>query len=123
MIKITKLFPKGNKKVFTLSYDDGITQDKRLVEIFNKYNLKATFNLNSGLQSDQGSFVIKDLVIKRIKKEEIFELYKGHEIAIHGLTHLSLTDVPRELMIEEIIQDRKNHEDIFGYPIRGMAYP
>ena len=35
-------------KFFTLSYDDGITQDKRLVKIFNKYGIRATFNINSG---------------------------------------------------------------------------
>lgn len=123
MVRITKLFPRGNKKAFTLSYDDGIIQDKRLVEIFNRYNLKATFNLNSGLQGEEGSFVLKNLTIKRINKNEIVELYKGHEIAIHGLTHPVLTDIPKELIIEEILQDRKNHEKMFGYPVRGMAYP
>ena len=27
------LFPQGKRKAFTLSYDDGITQDRRLVEL------------------------------------------------------------------------------------------
>ena len=36
-------------KAVTFSYDDGVTQDIRLVEILNRYNLKATFNLNSEL--------------------------------------------------------------------------
>lgn len=31
----------GKNKFITFSYDDGVTQDKRLIEIFNKYNLKA----------------------------------------------------------------------------------
>ena len=44
----TLLFPGGRNKVFTLSYDDGVTQDRRLVEIFNKYNVKCTFNLGYG---------------------------------------------------------------------------
>ena len=39
----------GKMKALTFSYDDGTLQDRRLVEIFNKYGLKATFNLNSGL--------------------------------------------------------------------------
>ena len=39
----------GKKKAITFSFDDGVTQDRRLVEIFNKYGLKATFNLNSEL--------------------------------------------------------------------------
>ena len=37
----------GKKRALTMSYDDGVFQDRRLVEIFNKYNLKCTFNLNS----------------------------------------------------------------------------
>ena len=34
-------------KALTFSYDDGVEQDRRLVELFNKNNLKCTFNLNS----------------------------------------------------------------------------
>lgn len=123
MNKIVKLFPGGNKKAFTLSYDDGVTQDKKLVKIFNRYNLKATFNLNSGLQGEEGSFTINNFAIGRISREEIVDLYKGHEIAVHGLTHTSLTDIPRELIVKEVLEDRKNHEDMFRYPVRGMAYP
>ena len=123
MVIIKQLFPRGVKKAFTLSYDDGVTQDKRLVNIFNRYNLKATFNLNSGLQNEDGSFVINDLLIKRINEDEIVDVYREHEIAIHGLTHLSLTDITKELMTKEILEDKKNHEKTFGYPVRGMAYP
>lgn len=39
----------GKKKAVTFSYDDGIVYDKHLVEILNKYGLKCTFNLNSGV--------------------------------------------------------------------------
>jgi len=123
MINITNLFPGGNKKVFTLSYDDGVEFDKRLVAIFNKYNLKCTFNLNSGYQSEDNFWINKGVKIRRINKNEIYELYKGHEVAIHSLTHPHLEDIPKELIIEEILQDKKNLEEIFKYPIRGMAYP
>ena len=43
----------GKMKAVTFSYDDAVTQDKRLIEIFHKYDLKATFNLNSGLLGTQ----------------------------------------------------------------------
>ena len=36
-------------KAITFSYDDGVTQDIRLIELLNKYDLKCTFNLNSQL--------------------------------------------------------------------------
>ena len=47
----------GKKKALTFSYDDGVTQDVRLIEIFNKYGLKATFNLNSELLGKSGELV------------------------------------------------------------------
>lgn len=123
MIKITNLFPGGKQKVFTLSYDDGVTQDRRLVEIFNKYGLKGTFNLNSGIQSEDSWWNGKDTIIKRINKADILGLYDGHEVAIHSLTHPHLEDIPKELIVEEVLQDKKNLEEMFGYPVRGMAYP
>ena len=39
----------SNNKILTFSYDDAVTQDIRLIELFNKYGMKATFNLNSEL--------------------------------------------------------------------------
>ena len=47
----------GKNKALTFSYDDGVTQDVRLIEIFNKYGLRATFNLNSGLLGKSGELV------------------------------------------------------------------
>jgi peptidoglycan/xylan/chitin deacetylase (PgdA/CDA1 family) len=49
---LLNLFPGGKQKALTLSYDDGQAQDRRLVALFNKYNLKATFHLNSGRVHD-----------------------------------------------------------------------
>jgi len=123
MTKISKLFPKGRRKAFTLSYDDGATQDRRLVEILNLHRLKATFNLNSGLMSEECISIINEQKIQRINKEEVKELYQGHEVSLHGLTHLSLTDIPKELIVKEVLEDRRNQEELLGYPIRGMAYP
>ncbi len=41
-------------KAFTMSFDDGVTQDIRLIDLLNKYGLKATFNLNSSLLGKPG---------------------------------------------------------------------
>ena len=41
-------FPDGKRKAFTVSYDDGWPQDRRLIGLMNKYGIKGTFNLNSG---------------------------------------------------------------------------
>lgn len=37
------------QKAITFSYDDGIESDRKLVEIFNRYGMKCTFNLNTGI--------------------------------------------------------------------------
>ena len=49
---IRKLYPQGKKKAFSITYDDGVTQDVRFVELLNKYGLKGTFNLNSELMKN-----------------------------------------------------------------------
>lgn len=40
------LFPQGKKKALTLSYDDGVTQDERLIGLMQRYGIKGTFNIN-----------------------------------------------------------------------------
>jgi peptidoglycan/xylan/chitin deacetylase (PgdA/CDA1 family) len=120
---VKHLFPEGRQKAFTLSYDDGVCQDIRLIEIFNKYALKATFNINSGIQFESQTSVKKGKIIKRLNQSEIVQIYRGHEVAIHSHTHPHLEDLPRESIIQEILEDRKNLEKWFGYVIRGMAYP
>lgn len=121
--KIIGLFPNGRKKALTFSYDDGITQDKRLVKLFNDNGLKATFNLNSGIQSEESQWVNKGITIKRMNKADILHLYDGHEVAVHSMTHPHLENMTKSEVIEEILDDKKNLEAMFGYPVRGMAYP
>lgn len=53
MKTIYTCFPGGRFKALTLSYDDGKVMDRRLVELFNRYGLKATFHLNSGLLGEK----------------------------------------------------------------------
>lgn len=50
-------------------------------------------------------------------------LYEGHEIAVHSLTHPVLPDLPGELVLTEILDDKRNLEQKFGYLVTGMAYP
>ena len=116
------LLKDGKRKVLTLSYDDGIIFDERLIEILNKYGIKCTFNINSGCYYDEkkeGSWS------KRLTREDAINLYKnsGHEVAIHGLTHPHLEHMDSSGVIYEIIEDRKNLEEDFGTIVRGMAYP
>lgn len=122
VIEEMRLKMRKYRKALTFSYDDGIEQDRKLVEIFNKYGMKATFNLNTGIQTPESNFEIEGVYINRMKQEGLEELYKGHEIATHGLTHAAPTGMTKEQLDEEFLTDMSNIERIYGtYPV-GMAY-
>ena len=116
----------GKKKAVTFSFDDGVVQDIRLVEILNKYNLKGTFNLNSaklGLPSDPWKVEWGEIPRPILNVSKIKPLYVGHEVAVHTLTHPNLTTLNDETVIYQVDEDRKKLEEIFGYSVVGMAYP
>lgn len=113
----------GKKKAVTFSYDDGVIFDRRLVEIFNRYNLKCTFNLNSGIMSGASYWEENGVEIHRMNANGLVELYKGHEIAVHCLTHADLAKCDDETIRNEVMLDKENLERMFGCKIEGMAYP
>ena len=112
-----------NLKALTFSYDDGALQDAKLVEIFNKYRLKATFNLNSetlGKTMHNG----RPMKSPTVKPSDVKFIYEGHEVASHTLTHPNLTKIADENeIIRQVEQDRLNLSELVGYEICGFAYP
>lgn len=116
---------QDKKKAITFSFDDGVTQDIRLIEIFNKYGLKATFNINSQLLGKSGSLVRNGKQVDhiRIAASELAKTYSGHEVAAHTLTHPNLTSLAEEEIIRQVEEDRKNLSALCGYEVVGMAYP
>ena len=113
----------GKIKVLTLSYDDGVVQDIRLIEIMNKHGLKGTFNINSGCYLPEDA--VREKFYGRMKLSEAQKLYinSGHEIAVHALTHPFLEKLDTAEIIYEITEDRKLIETYYGTITRGMAYP
>lgn len=113
----------GKSKVLTFSYDDGVAQDIPLIEIFNKYGLKGTFNLNTGLYAPEGHERTSDEW--RMKLSESQRLYcdSGHEVAVHSLNHPFLERLKTAAVLTEILEDRRNIEAQYGVLARGMAYP
>jgi len=112
-------------KYLTFSYDDGVTQDIRLVELFNKYGLKCTFNLNYGLLGMDGYLEREGKRIDhiKVKPEDVKHIYEGHEIAGHGLTHPCLARHTEETIIHEVETDRVKLSELCGYDVVGFAYP
>ena len=119
------LFPDGRKKALTLSYDDGVEQDGRLVEILDRHGLRATFNLNSGCFPPEGTTYPAGTVHRRMPQSWCRKTYDTarHEVAVHCLTHAMLTELPQPQVLHEILRDRENLEAVFGGLIRGFAYP
>lgn len=108
-------FPGFLDRALTLSYDDGVIYDEKLIEIMSKNGLKGTFNLNSGrFSQDQ----------RRLTAEQAVALYSssGNEVAVHGRMHLPLAEVPPAMMAEDILNDRIALEELFGTVVDGMAY-
>lgn len=114
---------KTYKKAVTFSYDDGVTSDLRLIEIFNKYGMKCTFNLNYGLGPTNGGWEYNGKPVNRLDLREYAAAYAGHEIAAHALTHQNLIDISIEEARKEMVEDRAGLTEIFGKCPVGMAYP
>jgi peptidoglycan-N-acetylglucosamine deacetylase len=123
-VKIRKLYPKGKNKAFNITYDDGVLQDKRFIELLDKYNIKGTFNLNSHLmetefewQHDNGT------IIKRLSKDVATNLYSHHEVASHTLTHPYMYNLSQDQIIKELKTDKENLSLLFNRDICGFALP
>ncbi len=116
MIRSQMRFPNFKGKAVTLSYDDGVAQDKRLVQIMQKNGLKGTFNINSGLLPKESGW--------HMTAAEALELYtsSGMEVAVHGQYHLSLANVDSAVAANDVLLDRLALEKLFGCVVKGMAY-
>ncbi len=114
-------FPGGLLRAVTLSYDDGIFSDIKLMDIINESGIKCTFNINSGIFGSENAASTHE----RLTEAQALALYKnsGHEIAVHTLTHPFLQDISSAEAAHEVLGDRENIEKIFGTVVRGMAYP
>lgn len=115
----------GKTKALTFSYDDGVTQDQRLISLLNKYGMKGTFNINSALLGKPGSLVREDVTVAHVKPREceIARIYSGHEVAAHTLTHPMLPELSEDEIVRQVEEDRLALSRLAGYEVVGMAYP
>lgn len=110
-------------KAVTFSYDDGVEQDVRLIEMFDRYGLRCTFNLNPGLQSHQNTFRKSAIIVHRIDWASIPRVYENHEIAGHTMTHPHLEALDEAAIRREIGECQDRLQQLTGRPVTGMAYP
>ena len=116
---------QGKNKAVTFSFDDGVLQDKRLIQILDKYGLKCTFNLNSSYFGLNGFLDRNGRRVDhtKVSPDEVKEVYKNHEVAVHTLTHPNLTGESEECVVWQVEEDRKALERLTGKTVVGMAYP
>ena len=97
-------------KFITFSFDDGTVQDRDTVRLLNKYGIRGTFNLNSGLFGNVHSIQRYNKTVDHteLTAEEAKELYKGHEIAVHTRTHPKLQNLGEKERLEMCIRDSSN---------------
>ena len=117
---------QGKMKAVTFSYDDGVTQDIRLAELFHKYGLKATFNLNFNTLGKEGTLSGTSWQVNHTKNApaDVAKIYAGHEIAGHTLDHPRLPAVEDDgEVIRQVEQDRLRLSELAGYEVVGFAYP
>ena len=125
-------------KAGTYSFDDGIVYDESIVAILNKYNAKATFNINGGRLMNN----FKNSIYGTTESEKlayINNLYSGHEIANHTYLHKScvlmegetstnsngdtLNGISPAEAIEDITLNTAYINENIGAVTRGIAWP
>ena len=133
------------RKYFAWSFDDGLEQDRRIIEILKKYDMGATFHLNSGLFGERtyegriGNLGMTEMPASRYEKggwhllpyaehfrlseDEAGRVYAGYEIASHGCHHVNLAKCSEEERRREIEGDVQALSHLSGRPVEGFAYP
>jgi peptidoglycan/xylan/chitin deacetylase (PgdA/CDA1 family) len=106
-------FPQGKRRALIMSYDDGRTGDRRLVETLNRFHMRGTFHLFTDVLGNTGF----------VEPGEVKALYEGHEVSGHSHTHPHLPHLSNEGVMRELLRSRKILERLVEYPVRGFAYP
>lgn len=117
-------FPGGRERAFTMSYDDGVGTDLRLMDIMRKNGLRGTFNISAGFLNVPSTDLDPEKnPTGRFSLAQIKKYYKDFEIATHGYTHAFYNNLPLSAVVADIVHDREALEAAFGRIIRGHAYP
>ena len=92
------------------------------MRLLNKYGIKATFNLNSGLEDFVWYYEDRFPVRRQILSESV-DLYRGHEIASHSLHHHWLNTLTPPQLSREVGDDCAALKALFGLKEIGFGVP
>ena len=117
-------FPGGRDRAVTLSYDDGVEQDERIIALLKRHGMKGTFNISGNRFHPGNTPQDPGTVARRFPESRIREIYLNEtaEVAIHGFRHMRMACFPKGAAAYEIVEDRKKLEEITGSLVTGGAY-
>ena len=116
-------------------WDDGVFTDIRLTDILKKHKAKATFNLCSGLTTDESvpyqwlksepgkPVTVNSFNSGRVGKDRMMEVYGGFEVASHCDLHENAKTTDPQAFLESAMKSRRFLEDFFQKECRGFAWP
>lgn len=118
-------FPGGKTKVVTLSYDDCMEEDQKLIDLMEKYKMKCTFNLIPGWFAEEGKQYPADETYRLTSASLAKKMYHHPlvEVANHGFQHQYMSALTQAEMADDMLTCRKALEKMFKRNVRGMAYP
>lgn len=120
------------KKYFTLSFDDGITQDARIMEILEKYGVNCcSFNINTAILGVKWDWVaemvgVPGLLHQRFTEDEIRGgVYDGFDVLGHTRSHIAPMELDNdpEALALEVEGCFDDIEELTGTRPVGMAWP
>jgi len=123
--EIDWVYPNGNHKALIMSYDDGLDDDIALAQLFDRYGIIGTFNLNSGLLDTRAIWnegKPNEILQTYLSKDTLVHVFKNHEIAVHGTYHKALVGLSDKEILEEINVDIENLTILSDRKISSMAY-
>ena len=118
-------FPGGLTKALVLSYDDGLVQDARFIELLSACGIKGTFHINSGRLGMQAAWMTELIGDPGwyVKAEDLADVYREHEVASHTVNHPHLLELDDAQIRDEIVRDVETLESLVAADVESFAYP
>ena len=99
--------------LFTCSIDDGHPTDLRMAELLKRHGIAATFYIP--VRNREGFAVLSTTQLRELDRE--------FEIGSHTLDHCFLKALPAHEAHEQIVEGKKQLEDMVGHKVDGFCYP
>jgi peptidoglycan/xylan/chitin deacetylase (PgdA/CDA1 family) len=101
-----------DEAIITTSWDDGHPLDLKLAELLKKYDVPATFYIP-----------VDNIERECMNPQQIIEIAQSFDIGGHTYHHVNLTGISPKEAEREIVEGKKELEDIIGREVLSFCYP